>query len=532
MLCPETEDFTVMKKQNTLLYKGRKRFPRLVFGRSAVVIFLLVLQFFMIFAVFAEFEKYLVAAYGGMTLVGLVMAVYISGKKGNPAVKLSWTVLMILTPVFGTLLYIFIHTEIGHRILNRKLNTVLESTDSLLYRNSAVSENAKNESKWLYNLSEYTFSNGHYPIYPNHSTEYYPSGEEMFESLKTALMTAKEFIFLEFFIIEEGEMWNSILEILKQKAKEGVEVRVMYDGTCQFSLLPHSYGKKLGSFGIKCRVFAPLLPFVSTHYNNRDHRKIVVIDGKTAFTGGVNLADEYINKKERFGHWKDTGIKITGEAVDSFTVMFLQMWNIRDTKEDFSLYLRKTVYSSLVEKDGFIIPYGDSPLDDERLGENIYMDIINTALDYVYISTPYLILDGEMTTALTNAAKRGVDVRIVIPHIPDHKIAFAIAQSHYFDLIPSGVKIYEYTPGFIHSKVMLSDGKKAVTGTINLDYRSLYLHFECAAFLYGVSTISDIEKDFDDTFEKSREVLDSDLKGKGFFGTLYHGVLRLIAPLM
>lgn len=523
----------MMKSEKcAVLFKERKKLPRLIFGRTAIIILLLILQFFMLLAVFAGFEKYLVAAYGGITFVALVMAVYIAGTSGNPAIKLSWTALMILTPVFGTLLYIFIHTEIGHRILNRRLNKILENTEDLLHRDSHVSESVKNDCKWLYNLSEYTFSKGHYPIYPNRNCTYYPSGEEMFEALKESLLAAKDFIFLEFFIIEKGEMWNGILEILKKKASEGIEVRVMYDGTCQFSLLPHSYGKTLNSYGIKCRVFAPLLPFVSTHYNNRDHRKIVVIDGKTAFTGGVNIADEYINKKERFGHWKDTGIKLEGEAVYSFTVMFLQMWNIRGTKDNFSRYIGKVPHNTEKTNDGFVIPYGDSPVDDEKLGENIYMDIINTAVDYVYISTPYLILDGEMTTALVNAAKRGVDVRIVIPHIPDHKIAFAIAQSHYYDLIPSGVKIYEYTPGFIHSKVMLSDGKKAVVGTINLDYRSLYLHFECAAFLYGVAATGDIERDFAKTFAKSREILVSDLKNKGFFGALYRGFLKLVAPLM
>lgn len=520
------------KNSHKVLKQSKKKFFRIMFGRSAVVVLLLVLQFFMLFAIFAGFEKYLVAAYGGLTVVGLVMAIYIAGTSANPAVKLSWTALMILTPVFGSLLYIFIHTELGHRIMNRQLLRVLESTEKLSCQDDSVLKNVLEEDKWLYNISGYTFSNGRYPVYRNRSCSYFPSGEAMFEELKESLVNAKKFIFLEFFIIEEGEMWNSILGILKQKASEGVEVRVMYDGTCQFSLLPSDYGKRLNEYGIKCRVFAPLMPFVSTHYNNRDHRKIVVIDGRTAFTGGVNLADEYINKKERFGHWKDTAIKIEGEAVDSFTVMFLQMWNIRDTKEDFSRYLNKYNECNDEKYDGYIIPYGDSPLDEERVGETVYMDLINTATDYVYISTPYLILDGEMTTALTNAAKRGVDVRIVIPHIPDHKLAFAIAKSHYSDLVPFGVKIYEYTPGFIHSKVMLCDSKKAAAGTINLDYRSLYLHFECAALIYGSSVIPEIEKDFNDTFAKSREILPSDLKRTGLLYQLYKGVLKIIAPLM
>ena len=520
------------KKYNTVIYKGRKKALRAFFGRTAVIILLLALQFFFIFAIFAGFEKYLTVAYSSITVVALIMAIYIAATEDNPAIKLSWTALMIMTPVFGMLLYVFIHADLGYRIMKRKLTYVLENTAKYSLLNNTVHDEIRIEDKWLYNLAHYTYSNGKYPIYRNSSCNYFPSGENMFEALKNELEKAKKFIFLEFFIIEEGEMWDELLDILKRKVQQGVEVRIMYDGTCSVSLLPYNYPKTLKSYGIKCRVVSPLMPFVSTHYNNRDHRKIVVIDGKCAFTGGINLADEYINIKERFGHWKDSGIRINGEAVDSFTIMFLQMWNIRELKDDFSIYLNQNSPKLSSETDGFIIPYSDSPLDNERIGENIYMDIINTATDYVYISTPYLILDGEMTTALTNAAKRGVDVRIIIPHIPDHKLAFAIAKSHYKDLIPAGVKIYEYTPGFIHSKVMLSDDKKAVVGTINLDYRSLYLHFECAAFLYDTSENKEIEKDFAETFGKSNEILVSDLKTRGFVSMLYTGILKLIAPLM
>lgn len=519
------------KKTADVINVGRKKALKLVFGRSAIVILLLALQFFMIFAVFAGFEQKLTVAYGGITVVALFMAVYIAATKDNPAVKLSWTALMILTPVFGALLYIFIHTEIGHRIMNRKLSQVLENTSELISQDKDVSDEVRSTDKWLYNLAHYTFENGRYPVYRNRNCIYYPSGENMFEALKAELEAAEKFIFLEFFIVEQGEMWDSILEILKKKANEGVEVRLLYDGTCSVSLLPHSYPKKLADFGIKCKVFSPITPFVSTHYNNRDHRKIVVIDGKTAFTGGVNLADEYINKKELYGHWKDTAVKLSGEAANSFTLMFLQMWNVTGSKEDYSAYLNiKTDTSE--PTDGFIIPYGDSPLDDERVGETVYLEIINTAKDYVHIFTPYLILDGEMIAALRNAAKRGVDVRICIPHIPDHKIAFAIAKAHYYDLIPYGVRIYEYTPGFIHAKVMVIDGVKAVVGTINLDYRSLYLHFECAVLLYGSSVIADIEKDTLETFEKSKEITKADLKKRGLFRLIKSGILKLIAPLM
>jgi cardiolipin synthase len=257
-----------------------------------------------------------------------------------------------------------------------------------------------------------------------------------------------------------------------------------------------------------------------------------VIDGKTAFTGGINFADEYINKRERFGHWKDCAIRLQGEAVKSFTLMFLQMWNIAGGKENYAYYLSKSVYNPLESYDGYLIPYGDSPLDNEKVGETVYMDIINTATEYVHIMTPYLIIDNEITTALTNAAKRGVDVKIIVPHIPDHKSAYAIAKTHYSELVPEGVKIYEYTPGFIHSKVFVSDSTKAVVGTINLDYRSLYLHFECAAYLYGASAIADIEDDFDNTLKKCQQIDKSDIRNIGFITHLKNGLLKLIAPLM
>ncbi len=516
----------------TIINKGKKKAVRLIFGRSAVIILLLLIQFLMLFTAFFKFENYLTVAYGGITVTAVITVLYIASTQDNPSVRLSWTALVVIAPVFGALLYIFIHAELGHRIMNRRLSKVLQDTAELSVQDEKVLTEVKKQDKILYNTAHYLKNNGNFPIYLNRTCEYYPQGEDMFYSLKEALLSAKRFIFLDFFIIEKGEMWDSVLDILKIKAKEGVEIRIIYDGTCSVSLLPHNYPKKLKEYGISCKVFSPLTPFVSTHYNNRDHRKIVVIDGECAFTGGVNLADEYINKKERFGHWKDTAIKVTGEAVHSFTLMFLQLWNIDGKDKEYSKYLKKPSTDIYNTHDGFIIPYADSPLDSERVGENIYIDIINTAKDYVHIMTPYLILDGDMITSLRNAASRGVDVRIVIPHIPDHKIAFAIAKSHYYDLVPYGVKIYEYIPGFIHAKVMVSDGLKAVVGTINLDYRSLYLHFECATYIYGASAICDIEKDAAETFAKSHLISPADLKKRGIFSMLFSGVLKLIAPLM
>ncbi len=322
-----------------------------------------------------------------------------------------------------------------------------------------------------------------------------------------------------------------MLEILKRKVAEGVEVRVMYDGTDAVFRFPYRYPEKLRAMGIQCKMFSPLRPLVSTHYNNRDHRKIVVIDGHTAFTGGVNLADEYVNATHPYGYWKDTAILIKGEAVRSFTLMFLRMWNVFERGAEYDSYLNAPL-PPLPDAPGYVIPYGDSPFDDERVGEVVYLDIINRAERYVHIMTPYLIIDAEMTQALTTAAKRGVDVRLILPHIPDKKTAFALAHTHYRELLAAGVRIFEFKPGFVHAKVFVSDDKKAVVGTINLDYRSLYLHFECAAYLLGVPAVARIEEDFRSTLKNCVQITEEELKKDKLSRRLLGYLLKVFAPLM
>jgi len=325
-------------------------------------------------------------------------------------------------------------------------------------------------------------------------------------------------------------MWGRILKILEEKVRQGVEVHIMYDGTCALFRLPYHYPEKLKKLGIKCKMFSPIRPFVSTHYNNRDHRKILVIDGHTAFTGGVNLADEYINRRRLYGHWKDVSVMLQGEAVRSFTLMFLQMWDLTERTEDFSTYLRCDRIPETAP--GYVLPYGDSPMDHERVGEMVYLDIINRARKYVHIMTPYLILDSEMVTALTFAAKRGVDVAIILPHIPDKKYAFALAKTHYRELIEGGVRILEYTPGFVHAKTFVSDDTKAVVGSINLDYRSLYLHFECAAYLCDMPAVMDVEKDFRQTEAQCMAIRLEDLRKEKFYIRAIGWLLKVFAPMM
>ena len=436
-----------------------------------------------------------------------------------------------MSPVFGALFYLFVKFQVESKLINYKLLKIIGETQQYLSQDKKVIDELEKMDMQVANLAKYMINTGGYPIYKNTNIEYFSLGEEKFKEMKRQIKKAQKFIFMEYFIVEESYMWNSILELLEEKVKEGVEVRFMYDGMCSLSLLPYDYPKTLEKLGIKCKIFSPLRPVLSTAQNNRDHRKILVIDGTVAFNGGINLGDEYINSIEKYGHWKDTAIMLTGDAVKSFTLMFLQMWNINEKNhDDFEKYIS-------IEKEeqntiGYVMPYGDSPLDNENVGENVYLDILATAKKYVHIMTPYLIIDNEMMTALTYAAKRDVDVKLILPGIPDKKSAFMLARTYYPELIQAGVKLYEYTPGFVHAKVFSSDDEKAVVGTINLDFRSLYLHFECATFFYKSNTIKSVENDFQNTLLKCKLVTMEDYKKLNIFYKIGGGILKLIAPLM
>lgn len=468
------------------------------------------------------------------TIISLLAMIYVISDNSNTSFKIAWIIPILTLPVFGTLMYTYVKLELGTHVTRNRLSKVIKNTNRFIPQNQEVVKDiyAVDEAEACF--AEYMGNHAFFPVYKNTATKYFPLGEDKFEALKKELLKAEKFIFMEYFIVDEGYMWDSILEILKQKVKEGVEVRFMYDGTCTIMLLPFNYPKKMQSYGIKCKVFSQIQPVLSTVQNNRDHRKIVVIDGKTAFTGGINLADEYINKVQRFGHWKDTGIMLKGEAVKSFTMMFLQNWNITELKEDnYSDYIVSDFPEIADEaKPGYVIPYSDSPLDRENVGQNVYLDILYRAKKYVHIMTPYLIIDDEMITALCYAAKRGVDVSLIMPHIPDKKYAFWLAHTYYAELIGSGVKIFEYTPGFVHAKVFVSDDIRAVVGSINLDYRSLFLHFECAAYTYGTTSVKETEEDYQLTLQKCQRITLEDCKKFSFISKFFGRVLRIIAPLM
>lgn len=514
--------------------KHKKKLLRIIFGRTAIVVLALLLQIYLLVVGVMKLQEYSVFWYATFTLLGFISILVIVNSDDDPSFKLAWIIPVCVIPVFGTVLYVFVRLQFGTKMIAGRLRALLKETRPLLAQEEAVMGELADNAPQACHLASYMNRCGGYPTYRNTYVKYFPLGEDKFAELVKQLESAREFIFMEYFIVEEGRMWNTILDVLKRKAQEGVEVRMMYDGMCSLMLLPYSYPKKLEAMGIRCKMFSPIKPALSTHQNNRDHRKITIIDGVTAFTGGVNLADEYINEVVRFGHWKDTAIMLQGEAVRGFTVMFLQMWNVTErVPEHYEKYV-KTEFNlpGVLPACGFVMPYGDSPLDTEAVGEAVYMDILYTARKYVHIMTPYLILDGEMTQALTYAAKRGIEVIIIMPHIPDKVYAYLLARSHYPQLLKAGVKIYEYTPGFVHAKVFASDDEKAVVGSINLDFRSLYLHFECAAYIYKSPVVADVEADFQDTLLKCQEITLEDCRRYHPVKKLAGSVLKLFAPLM
>ncbi len=505
-------------------------FHRITFFTIAILIQLLVL-----IGVIWRFYNYFVFFYGINIVISLIALFIIINNNMNPVYKMAWIIPVLLFPVFGLVFYIlFGGKKLGKRS-KKKMQSINDETKELLIPNKSTLKEINSQNKTAANQSRYIQNHAKYPPYSNITSKYFKNGEEKFKKLIEELKKAKEYIFLEYFIIEEGEMWNTILNILCKKTSEGVDVRVIYDDFGCLLTLPYNYNKKLQKLGIKTAIFNPIMPVLTSKYNNRDHRKIAIIDGQTAFTGGMNLADEYINRVERFGHWKDSAIMIRGEAVWSMTVMFLSMWHYLTGEQEDLEYFKKTSYVSdnnLDVSDGYVQPFADSPLDDEAVGEVVYLNIINKAQDYVYITTPYLIIDNEMITALTSAAKSGVDVRIITPYCADKWYMHKVTRSYYKELIESGVKIYEYTPGFIHSKSYVSDDKYGVVGTINMDYRSLFLHFECGVWLYDCSVISEMKSDFVKTLNESKQITEEELTRNKDYQTLSGSILRVFAPLM
>ena len=452
----------------------------------------------------------------------------------NPDYKVPWLLFVTILPIAGFMLYFMFYSRKLDKKFVRRLEYLhdrgyaKDDTDAFSAL-AARDERAAQQAKMLCGIS---YSH----LFTDTKQTYFKLGEDMHRAMLNDLEQAKVFIFLEYFIIEEGEFWNSILEILKRKASEGVRVAVVYDDIGCMSTLPGNYKKILASYGISATPFSVLKGQADNEFNNRSHRKIMVIDGRVGYTGGVNIADEYINRVERFGHWKDTGIRIEGPAVYELTKMFIIDFGINVKRLDERISdAREILYPSLesAHVDGYIIPFGDgpSPIYRRNVGKTVIQNMLYSATEYVYMTTPYLIIDNDLCTDIENTAMRGVDVRIIVPHIPDKKLVFGITRSFYHRLMVAGVKIYEYKPGFIHAKSYVSDGKYAMVGTINLDYRSLVHHFENGVWMYGCECIEDIKKDIDETVEKSI-LITQDMLKTNLFTRFIRAVVRIFAPML
>lgn len=509
-----------------------KKINKLLKSRLVLVGVALLLQIIWSIIFLERLSSYSIYINTFFQLLSIGILLYLIRKDESSAYKIAWIIVVMGFPLFGGILYIFIGNKKPSKRLAVRMAMVKGEMSETLSQNQWVLKEIQDQDPMVAGNIRYIGEFGPYPVWKNTKVDYYKLGEYMFEAMLEDLKKAEHYIFLEYFIIEEGIMWNSILEILEQKVKEGVDVRLIYDDVGCVSLLPYEYAEKMEKKGIKCLAFNRFIPVLSLVMNNRDHRKIMIIDGHTAYNGGINLADEYINQKMRFGHWKDTGIRLHGDAVYSFTLMFLEVWNSFRTPDlDYQIFRPRIWHKEKFESDGYVVPYADTPLDNEELGENVYINILNQAKDYVYIATPYLLISDEMEAALCLAAKRGVDVRILMPGIPDKKTVFFMAKSYYPPLLKAGVQIYEYTPGFVHAKSYVCDDKVATVGTINMDFRSLYLHFECGTLLYDCKAVFDIKKDMEECFLKCHEVMLGDCR-QGLLGNMITSILRVLAPLM
>lgn len=633
-----TEDHSHSRREE-FLKKKKTRLQKLIFSRFIVTAIFLILQIMLLTAIYGWLKNYNHVTLSIMTVLSIVLGVFLINGRENPAYKAEWILLIAIFPVFGTFLYFYIRLNDGTTGTRKLLSEIIAETKQYAVSETEVRKKLGASKLRIGRLATYLEDIGGYPAYADSRVEYYSLGDEVAAPIMEALESAKQFIFLEFFIIKEGHFWEEVLKRLERKAAEGVEVRLLYDGMGCLGTIPEDYYNILRQKGINARAYAEIRPLLSTAYNNRDHRKVLVVDNEIAFTGGFNLADEYTNEEKFFGHWKDTAVRVSGKAVNSFTMMFLQMWNsvyvpyrapegyakymncpnadadendadkeatntkqqtgkeagelpvpvkeaaelsvgrnagsvrkMADQLEMVDAILDKVLQEKEPEKvkldaaapapeevlapetgkevvskaapatekvsapeaeeGGFVIPYADGPHQREEVAENVYMDIISNARRYVYLMTPYLMITDEMKRCICYAAKSGVDVRVIVPHIPDKKGIFAVTRSNYPELFESGVGVYEYTPGFVHAKMILADDEIAVVGTINFDFRSLYLHYECGTLLYQHPVLAKIRRDFDDTIRQSQCMTLADYRKIPLPKRLEGWILRIIAPIL
>ncbi|MBQ7379703.1 MAG: cardiolipin synthase [Clostridia bacterium] len=509
-----------------------KKLIKLVTGRFVWISLAILLQLAWTFTILYFLSSHYAPVSAFLTLCSLLMLIPILERPATPEVKMAWAIPILLFPVFGGILYLMSGASRPRRKMRRSLAEHKEQGKAYLPDGEDAIADIRARCAADAGQFVYLQKQG-YPCFHGQSTHFYKSGEQAFPDMLAALESAEKYIFIEYFIINHGRMWSEMLAILERKAAAGVEVKIIYDDVGSMRGLPHAYDKELEKKGIGCIRFNPYRPVYSMIMNNRDHRKFLIVDGKVGFTGGINIADEYINKEERFGYWKDNAVRIEGDAVRGMMLSFLQMWNSCCAKEkqaDPGAYL--TPMSGKSCGQGYVIPYADAPVDAEYLAENVYLNIISNATEYLYIATPYLIIDSQMLSALSLAAKRGVDVRIILPEIPDKKVVNQVTKSHYAVLLESGIKIYQYTPGFIHEKCVLCDDKIATVGTVNLDYRSLYLHYENGCVFYGGDIIGEIRSNMEENFATSRRIVSVNKKQRWLISRIYYAIIRLLAPVM
>lgn len=506
-----------------------KKLSGILFRKTTAIVVLILLQLGFLILSLWRMARFFPYVYLALLFISLVVLIWVINSESNPSYKLAWVIPILIVPIFGGIFYLLFGTSrVGSRLKkNREAQQKFKT--QYLIQDESVWETAGQEAPHMVSQMNY-LKNAGYPVYRNEESLYFPLGDDKFQKMLEELRKAKEYIFLEYFIVADGVMWQKILNILKQKVKEGVEVRVIYDDCGSLGLLPPHHEKELNALGIKCRVFNPLRPSLTITMNNRDHRKILVIDGTVGFTGGVNIGDEYINRKVVHGHWKDSAVMLRGQAVNTLLSLFFEMWNlILPDDKDVSQYYKQIPPS---KGNGYLQPYGADPFCEDAIGEHVYLNLISKATREIFILTPYLIIDNELTTALCLAAKNGVDVNIVTPHIADKWYVHLMTVASYPQLIKAGVNIYEYTPGFIHSKVFSVDGNIATVGTVNMDYRSLYLHFECGVVLYGTDTAAKIREDCIHTIAASQKISMEDIKSIRWYHRLFQQLVRVFSPLM
>ena len=508
------------------------KFLKRLFSRFVITSIFILIQIFLAIYFFNKLAEQYIYVYLAATILSYILLVLILNKNGSPSYKIPWVIFILIMPIPGLLSYIMFAKPIITKKHRKRFVQIIESANQKYQINKEDIKELKNISLQSYNQSKYIYKNSLMHTSKNTKTSYFKVGETMFEAMLEKIKQAKKYVFIETFILSPGYMLDTLINLLEEKVKEGIEVRILYDDIGSMKHLPRKYYKTLNSKGIKCIVFNKYNPVITVVHNNRDHRKLLIVDGEYGFIGGINIADEYINKIQPFGHWKDNGIMLHGTGVKNMTILFLEMWNVfsKDKNENFENYIKE---SNDQVSNGFVQVFGDGPLPlyKDHVGENTYLNMINQANKYLYITTPYLIIDYNMIHSLKLASKRGVDVKIIVPHIPDKKIISLVTKSNYKELIEAGVQIFEYLPGFIHSKTILTDDDKAIVGTINLDYRSFIHHFECACWMYKPDCYNDMLNDFTETIQKSKQIKLEDIPKQGLIKRLFVSLIKIFSPL-